>query len=319
MRRLALACLVLLAVPAGAHASGGPAPPVQGGAGVTLPGSAVRYVAVQVRGGTLVERVSTRDGALERSRFLGSDLGVPGVSFDGSTTGLSGDGRTLVLTSVIRAYPPKRTTLVGLDTGRLHVAWSRSLRGFFAVDAVSPDGRWVYVIRYPSGNDPFRYEVRTFDVRGQRLLPDPVVDPREPDEKMTGMPLTRAVGAGGRWAYTLYQKQDGTGFVHALDTAGRTAACIDLPTIASGVSSTHLRIGGGGRTLLVESSAGPQAVVDTTSFAVRHPDAGTPDPAPAPQPEPPAEGDSPWVLLLLPLAALAALPALRRRRHRLGT
>jgi MYXO-CTERM domain-containing protein len=127
------------------------------------------------------------------------------------------------------------------------------------------------------------------------------------------------VSADGRWAYTLYLKQDGTGFVHALDTAGRTAACIDLPNIAPDVASAHLRLDGGGRTLLVESSAGPQAVVDTTTFAVRHPDAGRPDPAPAPAPEPPAEGDSPWVILLLPLAALAALPALRRRRHRLGS
>ena len=76
-------------------------------------------------------------------------------------------------------------------------------------------------------------------------------------------------------------------------------------------------IDGDGRTLLVQSPAGTQALVDTTTFAVRHP-ASAPAPA-APPSEPPAEGDSPWVLLLLPLAALAALPALRRRRHRLGS
>ena len=61
-----------------------------------------------------------------------------------------------------------------------------------------------------------------------RLLPAPVVDPREPDERMRGMPITRATTADGRWEYTLY---DGTGsypFVHALDTV-RAEALVHRP------------------------------------------------------------------------------------------
>ena len=318
MRRLAFACLLLLAAPADALGAGGPVPPVQGGVGVSLPGGPVRYVAVKVRGGTLVERVRTRDGRLERSRFFRSDLGIPAVTFDGTTTGLSGDGRTLVLANMIRHYPPRRTELVVLDTRTLRARWARVFSSYFAVDAVSPDGRWLYLIRYPSANDPFRYEVRTFDVLRQRLLPDPVVDPREPDEKMTGIPIARTVSAHGRWAYTLYQKQNGGAFIHALDTLGRTAACIDLPSSLTGdMGSEHLRLAADGRTLLVETAARAQAVVDTATLKVREP--GEPAAAPAPRPDPPAEGDSPWVLVLIPLAALAALPALRRRRHRLGS
>ena len=48
MRRLlGIACCGLgLAAPAGAAAAGGPVPPLQGGAGVTVPGADVRYVAM---------------------------------------------------------------------------------------------------------------------------------------------------------------------------------------------------------------------------------------------------------------------------------
>ena len=44
---------------------------------------------------------------------------------------------------------------------------------------------------------------------------------------MTGVPVTRTSSLDGRWAYTLYDSQEHP-FVHALDTARRTAVCIDL-------------------------------------------------------------------------------------------
>src|SRR5919204_4745560 len=101
MRRLpaiaGCAFALSLAVPAGATASGGPVPAVQGGAGVTLPGSDVRYQAIAARGGTLVQRVRVAGGTIERFREIRGRFGVPGAAFDGSTTGLSADGRTLVL------------------------------------------------------------------------------------------------------------------------------------------------------------------------------------------------------------------------------
>jgi hypothetical protein len=68
------------------------------------------------------------------------------------------------------------------------------------------------------------------------------VDPREPDEDMRGYPITRASSPDGRWAYTLY---DGAGkhpFVHALDTQGRTAACIDLDGLAGRDDLYELRL-----------------------------------------------------------------------------
>src|SRR5439155_539595 len=74
-----------------------------------------------------------------------------------------------------------------------------------------------------------RYRVRAYDLVAQKLLPGTIVDPREPDEVMAGVPVTRATTADGQWAYTLYARSSKPPFVHALDTMGREAFCIDLP------------------------------------------------------------------------------------------
>ena len=64
------------------------------------------------------------------------------------------------------------------------------------------------------------------DLASGRLEGEPIMDPREPDEKMGGFPLSRTMSADGRWAYTLYTGGEET-FVHALDTLkGRPAASI---------------------------------------------------------------------------------------------
>jgi hypothetical protein len=46
-----------------------------------------------------------------------------------------------------------------------------------------------------------------------------------------GLPITREASSGARWAYTLYDGAGGHPFVHALETTGRTAACIDLDAL----------------------------------------------------------------------------------------
>jgi len=54
-----------------------------------------------------------------------------------------------------------------------------------------------------------------------------VVDPREPDEQMGGLAMTREMSRDGRWAYTLYEGAEHP-FVHALLTDNRISVCIDL-------------------------------------------------------------------------------------------
>jgi hypothetical protein len=223
--------------------------------GVTIDGSPYRYVAVTTHTTpklTVVERIDRRDGRVDRWWQLGGDYDVPAVDYNGTGAGLSADGKALVLSSFAIAdppvYPPKATRLAVLDTdlrpqrhlraGQRRPAGvfsSIELRGHYAFDAISPDGSTIYLIHYlpsPSGFYLTHYEVRAYDVESDRLLPEPIVDPDEPGERMEGLPLSRAMSPDGRWAYTLYDGNGKEPFVHALDTVAGRADCIDLPQLA---------------------------------------------------------------------------------------
>lgn len=324
MRRvLVIVCCMLgwSAIPATADGAGGPVPPQQAGAGASAPGSDLGFVAVSTGRSTLVERVQRGTGTVERYRLIAGSYGVPGVAYDGSTTGLSADVDTLVLAEATRAYPVKRTRLVVLSPTTLRPRARIALTGWWTVDAISPDGRWLYLIHYTSVSNTNHYEVRTYDLRARHLLAKPVVDPREPDEKMQGLPITRTVSSDGRWAYTLYQRPDDAPFIHALDTQGRTAACIDLDGLTSNdVGAAHLVLTGGGGTLRVDGETGrPLAVVDTRTFAVQRPAVASPPRSVAPRPHPPAarahDGGLPWELALIALLPLAGLAVVGRRRR----
>src|SRR4051812_42469665 len=207
-------CVGALAAPAGAGAAGGPVMPVQGGPGVTVPATAARFVALGAGHETIVEQVLP--GGVGRTRVLDGVWGVPAITFDQDTTGLSADGRTLVLGEIATRFPIRRTRLAVLDARRLTVRREVTLPGWFTVDAISPDGRSLYLIRYLR-QDGSRYEVRAYDLTRRQLVRAPVVDPREADEKMQGIALRRAMSADGRVAYTLYQRPEGAPFIHALD------------------------------------------------------------------------------------------------------
>jgi hypothetical protein len=267
MRRtllIAAGWLWLLTVPAGAMADGGPATVSLGGSGVTVTGDPYNYVAMPVGDSTVVERVGRTPLAVDGGTILAGAFGVPTAATDATTTGLSADGRTLVLADTMNSYGIRTSTLLVLGTGSLQVRERVRLPGFYAVDAVSPTGRWLYLTHYRSR---LIYEVRVYDLVKRRLLPRPLVDPREPGEKMVGVPVTRTVSADGRWTYTLYDRGTRTPFVHALDTAGRRAFCIELPALR-GVDTYSLRLmlttGG---SLSVERAGMPLALIETHTLA----------------------------------------------------
>jgi hypothetical protein len=149
------------------------------------------------------------------------------------------------------------------------------LPGDFSFDAISPRGNRIYLIQYLSAKDPTKYAVRALDIRAGRLLPEPVVDPHEADEQMRGQPLSRAMSPDGRWAYTLYDGNAKTPFVHALDTSRATARCIDLDTIGGAENLWRLRLSirGDGKQLAVRDGSQTELVVSTRTFAVSRPSA----------------------------------------------
>jgi hypothetical protein len=199
------------------------------------------------------------------------------------------------------------------------------LRGDFSFDAMSPDGSKLYLVNYLSLSrrnfDPTKYTVRVLDAATGALDPAPVVDPREPGEKMGGIPVTRTTSADGRWAYTLYSGAEHP-FIHALDTEGRTARCIDLDALTSrdDLFQMTLRLPPGGGSLQVVKQDKPVLLVDSRTFAVSAPAAPV---AASARRTPATHDDGPpvWpyalaVIALLLLAARSARPLARAVRAR---
>jgi hypothetical protein len=313
MRRALLLLLALVFLtPAPASAAGGGLFPTYGGSGATAAGPPFTYVTLPAGKRSVVEAIHKGDASVQLWRTLPGNYGTPMVAIDGSQTGLSADGTTLVLVKSSRVYPPRRTDLLVLHAQGLQTKDRVSLKGFSSVDAISPDGRWVYLTHYTKPNrDPNAYEVRAYDLERHRWDPKPIVDPREPDEKMTGQPMTRTMSADDRFAYTLYSADEP--FVHALDTVNKVAYCIDLEGVSPDELTQSVKLTLSGPTLHV----GNLADIDTRTheqIEVAAAPAPTPrataTPAPAEQ-----QGPSPWPFVALGIAALAAIAFLVYRRR----
>ncbi len=267
---VALTALASLAAASAAGADGLPVLGIDvGGVGVVAPSAGARYVTLAAAANTVVARVATTSGRVLRSRVLRGTFTIPAVAYDGSASGLSHDGKTLVLIEPRQSFPRLRTKLLVLDARSLSAMRLIDLKGDFSFDAISPLGSWIYLIQYLSPTDPTRYLVRAYNVGSGRYAAAPVVDPRAPGEKMRGNPLSRVMSTDGRWAYTLYDGAGATPFVHALDTSTRSARCIDLDALAgTDLSRLRLRFDEHAQKLDVDRGRAPVQVVDLRTFEV---------------------------------------------------
>ena len=312
LRRLCCFVIAVLAfAPAAVADGGGPGAGVlSGGGGVLSPNGKVRYVTLTNAQTTALAAVQVSDGQVLRYTTLPGLWGVPSISFDGSTGGLSADGRTLVLGDATPPTAPLRTVtnFTTIDTTSLTPQGTFSLPGDWAFDALSPSGAKLYLIHHVSQANAARYVVRAYDLRIGLLLPGRIADRTQPGWVMQGYAATRATSADGRWIYTLYQNPAGYPFVHALDTIRGVAHCIGLPWQGDQTALFNIRLSlrDGGRTLAVHWKSGrPYLAVNTASWRVS-----------------PAGGSFPWWTLGGALAALAAvlvsttMLALRLRRRR---
>jgi hypothetical protein len=322
-RALALGfALVLVAVPAAAMADGLPVLSVDvGSAGVAARTSPIRYVSLHAGRETIVARTAVGGGRVLGFTRLAGNFTIPAVAYDGSASGLSADAGTLVLIQPRLKFPRAQTMLAILDAKQLRLRKLVTLHGDFSVDAISPQGRTLFLIQYVSARDPTRYKVRAYDLRAERLLANPIVDPHE-REAMRGSPITRATSSDGRWAYTLYDGAGGTPFIHALDTSKRQARCIDLPMLAGRQDLWRLRItiAPDHARLIVGTAGQLLALVDTRDLRASAPAKPT---APKPTQAMSHHSDRTWLLfggaaLATVLAASMLSFALRRRRTRLA-
>ena len=303
MRRLLL-CLVaalvaIISVPS-ALADGGPLTVVSGGSGVV--GGTTRYVPVDdpVSGDTELLAISTRDGTELNQLGLVGEWGFPYTP--AGAEGLSHDGKTLVLADSQSGFTSPSTFLI-VNPRTMQLVRTIALRGYFSFDALSPNGSRMYLIQYAHGDsqDLTHYIVRGYDLRTNRLLRGRIADRSEHEEAMAGSPVTRTTSADGRWVYTLYQKPSGEQFIHALDTVGSAAYCIDLPRNRGLYGVLSLR--NHDRTLAVYRPSGrPRLDVAVGSWRISYP-----------------HGSFPWAWLVagigggLALLAAGALLLWRRR------
>jgi len=187
-----------------------------------------------IHGDTLVD-LDPRNGSTFYTERLPGYFQLPLATMNGVPGGLSQDGRWLV---VQRFDPtsspvPATTHLVVIDTLYTKPLQQIDLNGYFQFDAISNDGRRIYLIQYVSSTD---YYVRQFDVGIGQLNPNVIFDKADGTSAMAGVRLSGIPSPDGHWLYSLYVRQDKSPFIHALNLDGNLIAfCVDLP--GSGYSS----------------------------------------------------------------------------------
>jgi hypothetical protein len=303
---VAIASFTVLAGPA--RAAGGPLFNDSGGLRGILAPTGYRYVTIAERDTVLLLRIAP-DLHVAAERVLPGRYTIPAVAIDRTTSGLSGDGKTLVLVQPRFRLGRARTRFLIVSLPGMHVRQAVTLRGDFTFDAMTPDASVLYFIQYRSKRDPTRYQVRAFDTEGGKLVPGAIVDKSEPGEEMRGSPISRVTSADGRIAYTLYDGGGQTPFVHVLDTVAGEAHCVDLDELAGStdIYAFRLRREAGGDVAVVLRGA-PTVLIDKASFTLSKPEAhSNPD------------GGTPWTPVGAGVAGLLAVAVssfvlIRRRR-----
>ena len=198
---------------------------------------------------TVVKRYDARTGRLR------SGTGIAGTWY---ITATSANARHVALMKY-----RKRGTVVGVADTALR--FQRALPGNWEVEALSPDGSRLFLIHW---NRAGGYTLENIDTRSGRLRPTRL---DEVGEKMAGFAQGAVATRDGHWLLTLYLKDGGSTFLHALDLRTGLAHCIDLPLRGAGfsVGSTALTLSPDERKLYLASPfLGHVTTIDLTALRV---------------------------------------------------
>lgn len=193
---------------------------------------------------------------------------IPTTGMSGRPAGMSADGRTLVLSQRVLESPSRFALL---DTTFERPPHYLELPGRFTYDAISPDGRSIYLIEYfdPDGGHDQPYGVRVYDRIEDKVLTGYIADKANGHERMRGTRVEQIATPDGSWAYTLYENHHHGPFIHALDTRNLSAICIDLPDAPRGQDWTMVLSPDGQRLLAANWSAGKVIEVDLKNFKAK--------------------------------------------------
>ncbi len=272
MRRVVAIVVAALVLPSSALAAG-PSYVAQGGLGILSNDGKNRFVALSTGGGTAIARIAVKGGAVHGWATLDGEWGIPQPTFSATRLeGLTRDGKRLIVGSIGSASPARFAVI---NTQNLRVRENFSLDGHYAYDALSPDGKTLYLTQYVDADNASRYVVRAYDLEQQRLLPGRVAEKAQRGWVMEGFAVTRATSADGRWVYTLFMRPGGYPFVHALDTVKGAAHCIGLPWRAGeqgALMNMRMTLAKGEDALALHWKSGkPWLSVDTATWRITHP------------------------------------------------
>jgi hypothetical protein len=195
---------------------------LQGGEGLASADGTIHYVAQNAPEATTTLQIVRRSGVVA-SRTIDGAFGVPELA-GVHAEGLFRDGSAFVVQNI---GFKSRTEFRIVDTTDLSVRDSVSLDGTFSYDALSPNGKVLYLVQYTSENDISHYVVRAYDLASHTLRPGRIADKAQRGWVMQGFAVTRTSSKNGRWVYTMYANPGGGyPFVHALDTVAGTAHCV---------------------------------------------------------------------------------------------
>jgi hypothetical protein len=193
---------------------------------------------------------------------------LPTIGDDPAPVGLSGDASTQVLVEAAAgsatASASRFAVVPASLRGKPQVI---TLPGQFDYDAISTDGRELYVVEHLAGPPTGHYQVRQVDVATGALQAGVIADKRNLDEAMGGYPLGQLRLNGGLVA-TLYAGDEHP-FIHALHTLEGFAFCIDLPATGDGNAASASDWG------IAAPAGGPEYAVNASAGLVVQVDAGS--------------------------------------------
>jgi hypothetical protein len=161
-------------------------------------------------------------GVTQNTVRVGPGYLLPPATSTGLPGGLSPAGHWLVL----QASDASATHMTVVDTASFKVTDRFDLSGRFNFDAISDDGQRLYLIQYLNGKE---YYVRLFDVPGNYLDANIVVDKSDGNQAMAGVRLSGIAAPDGSMLFSMYVRESESPFIHALNLTGPFAFCLDLP------------------------------------------------------------------------------------------
>ena len=201
---------------------------------------------------------------------VGLDPVPGGRPLDDSTFALVGDRSDGYGAGEISRFAIVRAAVPPAD-GPLQLVRTIELKGAFEFDALSPNGSILYVIEHLA-TVKGAYQVRSIPVGTGVMDPGVVVDKRNIDETMAGVPVTQLRRADGN-VMTLYRGVEHP-FVHALGSIEKWAVCIDLPATGVDDAAAALDWGltqtpNGGAVYAVNATLGLVVDIDPNELTAR--------------------------------------------------